>query len=103
MHTMLLLTIILFRVLLSSIRNLGACPCPRCEIKKEYIGQLGTVPDDQRRTNHMRANTMSLRNRIALSRDAIYKRGKGVKSAIVEDFLSPLSYVPTSVCDLLTV
>ena len=85
------------RVLLASIRNLGACPCPRCEVKKVQIEQLGTIPDNQRRSNHMRSNTTSLRNRIALCREAIYGRGKNIKSSIVEDFLSPLSYVPTSV------
>ena len=90
------------RALLANIRNLGSCPCPRCEVKKTQIEQIGTVPDDQRRSNHMRNNTTSLRNRIKLCREAIYQRGKGVKSAIVEDFLSPLSFVPTSVRGILS-
>ena len=85
------------RALLASIRNLGACPCPRCEVRKDQIPQVGTIPDDVRRTNHRRANGPSLKMRISVSRAAIYERGKGIKSTAVEDLLSPLSYVPTLV------
>lgn len=36
--------------------------------------------------------------RIRIARTAIYEKGKGVKSAAVEDLLGPQSYVPTTVC-----
>lgn len=85
------------RALLATIRNMGACPCPRCEIKKEHIPHLGTVADGFRRDNHKRTNGVSRKWRIDSSRSAIHEHGKGVKSKAVEDLLSPLSYVPTSV------
>ncbi|KAK7689700.1 hypothetical protein QCA50_007495 [Cerrena zonata] len=84
------------KVLLASIRNLGTCPCPRCEVKKAQILQVGTIPDTTLRTNHKRINCHPLRHKVKLARAAIYERGKGVKSTAVEDILSPLSYVPTS-------
>jgi hypothetical protein len=88
----------LFRVLLATIRNLGACPCPRCLIPKERIPELGTVNDQKRRDTAHRTVTGELEFDILLARDQIYKKGKGVKSAAVERILAPKSLVPTHVC-----
>ena len=84
-------------MLLATIRNLGACPCPRCELPKAQVPQFGTIPDANRRVRLKRTNGIGLRWRIKAARDAIYRYGKSVKSKAVEDLLSPLSYVPTSV------
>ena len=86
-----------FRVLLATIRNLGACPCPRCELPKAQIAQVGTIPDDNRRERLRRANGRLFRWNVDNARDAIYRLGKTVKSKVVEDILFPQSYVPTSV------
>ena len=86
------------RVLLATIRNLGACPCPRCGLPKEQIPQVGTIPDDNRRSRLKRAHGTHFTWGIRTARDGIYRFGKTVKSKFVEDILSPLSYVPTSVC-----
>ena len=85
------------RVLLATIRNLGGCPCPRCELTKDQISQVGTIPDDNRRTRLKRTNGTRLSWNIRVARDAIYQYGKTIKSKVVEDILFPLSYVPTSV------
>ena len=85
---------------MATIRNLGACPCPRCELPKAQIPQVGTIPDDARRTRLKRTNGTSLSRNIYNARDAIYRFGKSIKSKVVEDILSPLSYVPTSVSHL---
>ncbi|KAK7020396.1 hypothetical protein R3P38DRAFT_3549619 [Favolaschia claudopus] len=83
------------KVLLTGIRNLGACPCPRCKISKDKISGLGTKNDDKARTRDERKDDTSYRAKIASARRHIYELGKGIKSAVVERILSPQSLVPT--------
>ncbi|KAK7022667.1 hypothetical protein R3P38DRAFT_3196064 [Favolaschia claudopus] len=83
------------KVLLTGIRNLGACPCPRCKIPKDKISGLGTKNDDKARTRDERKDDTSYRAKIASARRHIYELGKGIKSAVVERILSPQSLVPT--------
>ena len=89
--------ILILRVLLATIRNLGACPCPRCLVPKEKIPELGTVFDDRRRVKTERVSDARWEFNIIVARDIIYKKGKGVKSAAVERILAPESSVPTMV------
>ena len=86
-----------FRVLLATIRNLGACPCPHCLVPKEKIPELGTIFDDHRRVKTERVSDELWEFNIIAARDSIYKKGKGVKSAAVERILAPESLVPTMV------
>ncbi|KDR69150.1 hypothetical protein GALMADRAFT_230924 [Galerina marginata CBS 339.88] len=83
------------KVLLAAIRNLGACPCPRCLIPKERIPELGTVNDQKRRETLERLVNGEVEFDVLLARDQIYRKGKGVKSAGVERILAPKSLVPT--------
>jgi hypothetical protein len=87
----------MFRVLLATIRYLGQCPCPRCEIKKPDISSLGTNIDRQRR-DHERVDTQSRKNRINAARRAIFRQGTSVASTRVEDILKERSEVPVEVC-----
>ena len=86
------------RVLLATIRNFGAFPCPRCLIPKEKIPEVGTKADDKRRDNNRRVANDHLFSDIKMVRTWIYKEGYGVKSAAVERVLSTASLVPTVVC-----
>ncbi|KAK7064901.1 hypothetical protein R3P38DRAFT_3302318 [Favolaschia claudopus] len=83
------------KVLLTGIRNLGSCPCPRCKISKDKISGLGTKNDTKARTRDERKDDTSYRTKIASARRHIYELGKGIKSAVVERILSPQSLVPT--------
>ncbi|KAF5368267.1 hypothetical protein D9615_010369 [Tricholomella constricta] len=83
------------KVLLSTIRNFGRCPCSRCTIPKEKIPELGTHVDSRRRETHARKDTSPRRFNIRLAREFIYEHGYGVKSAAVERTLGADSSVPT--------
>ncbi|KAI0069257.1 hypothetical protein BV25DRAFT_1867060 [Artomyces pyxidatus] len=83
------------KVLLATIRNLGACPCPRCTIPKADIPELGMLRDESRRVKHARTDDETFQRKAALASDAVYRLGKGVKSVPVERLVSPESYVPT--------
>jgi hypothetical protein len=90
----------LTRVLLATIRNLGRCPCPRCEIQKVHVGGLGTNVDRQRR-DHERTDTPSRIARIDAARKAIFEKGAGVSSTRVENILKERSEVPTHVSEII--
>ncbi|KAF7431003.1 hypothetical protein PC9H_006718 [Pleurotus ostreatus] len=83
------------KVLLATIRNLGACPCPRCLTPKECIAELGTQLDRRRRLN-TRVNDINRRSRISRVRDWIYTEGRILKNKFIELTLGPKSEVPTS-------
>ena len=86
----------LTRVLITTVRNLGGCPCPRCLIPKDRIQNMGRPRDRlQRKTlerNDERRGTM-----VSAARSLIYEKDFGVGSAAVERILKPQSWVPTSV------
>ncbi|KAI0037921.1 hypothetical protein FA95DRAFT_1585536 [Auriscalpium vulgare] len=84
------------KVLLAAIRNLGTCPCPRCKMGKADIPNLGMLRDDAYRVKHPRTDDEGLRQKITAASDAVYRLGKGVKSAPVERLLAEESYVPTT-------
>ncbi|KAF8148266.1 hypothetical protein B0H34DRAFT_758798 [Crassisporium funariophilum] len=82
------------KVLLTTIRNLGRCPCPRCLIQKTRIGDLGKVVDGQRRS-HVRLDSDKRRRDVELTRRWIFEKGLGINSKSVNDVLQEESYVPT--------
>jgi len=88
------------RVLLATIRNLGAYPCPQCLVPKTKIPDLGTKLDDRNRVKTHRQDDAQHQWSIKRACELIYEKGKGVKSAVVERLLGAKSLVPTKVCGL---
>lgn len=88
---------ILDRVLLSSIRNLGACPCPRCLIPKTRIHNLGKIQDRKERVTKKRVDDNERRHKVTTARKFIYDQHHTVDSAAVDAVLKPQSLVPTTV------
>ncbi|KAG8729295.1 hypothetical protein FRC10_004102 [Ceratobasidium sp. 414] len=82
------------KVLLATIRNGGACFCPRCLVQKTSASQMGT-PTDMRTRNKRRIDSKRHRKQVEHARQLIYDQGKGVQSKAVEDLLKAESYVPT--------
>ncbi|KAI0071488.1 hypothetical protein K474DRAFT_1606873 [Panus rudis PR-1116 ss-1] len=80
------------KVLLASIRNLGACPCPRCTIRKDKIPEVGMKRDDARRVTEQRIHGHTYNWDMNRAREHIYHNGRGVKSTVVENLLSKFSY-----------
>jgi hypothetical protein len=86
------------RVLLATIHNLGACPCPHCLVPKMCIPELGMKRDNKQCTDTEQVDTPDCQSKIALVRKWIYEEGLGVKAAAVERVLATQSPVPTFVC-----
>lgn len=87
----------LCRVLLSSIRNMGSCPCPRCLVPKTSTDQLGTKSDQHQRVTLARKDNPQYRVKISSARDIIYKQNRTVDSNFVDNLLKPESLVPIEV------
>jgi hypothetical protein len=85
------------RVLLATIRNIGAMPCPRCETPKQFMDLVGTTSDWFRR-QRIRVDDALRRSMVISARKYIFTHGVSVASKTVEDMLKPKSWVPTRVC-----
>lgn len=93
-----IITHLLSRVLLASIRNKGGCPCPRCLIPLERLQNLGEPQDRHQRITLQRVNDARYLGKISDARKWIYgTKNKTIKSKYVEDLLKEDSWVPTSV------
>lgn len=89
------------RVIIAGIRNLGACPCPRCLVKLDSVHLLGTTHDRSVRISLAR-DEKARRELVATARNLIYHDQYAVNSARVEALLAPQSLVPTKVSCMLS-
>ena len=85
------------RVLLSTVRNMGNCPCPRCLIPKDRTDLLGTKRDQKQRTTLARVDDLSYKAKISSAREIIYQNKHPVDSVLVQRILKSQSLVPTEV------
>lgn len=79
------------RVLLASIRNKGACPCPCCLIPLSHVHNIGMVRDMMQRVTLARALDDRPQNVIYTARKLIYEKGYSVESTLVNDLLKDKS------------
>ena len=86
------------RILIATIRDMGACPCPRCLVNEDNLHLIGTSQDTSDRVTLVRKDDHAFCAKVALAHEAIYKRGYVVNSVIVDEILKPESLVPTTAC-----
>ena len=84
-------------MLLTAIRSMGQCCCPRCFVKLSEVSDLGTEADMQRRTK-IRNDTQSRWNLITRARNWIFKQGNLFNGTKVKSILKKHSWVPVHVC-----
>ncbi|KAI0366150.1 hypothetical protein BV20DRAFT_1038521 [Pilatotrama ljubarskyi] len=82
------------KVLLTAIKNLGKCPCPRCLVTKAQIPASGTKPDIALRKNHERLDSDALQYDIRRARDWMFTKGYSPTSAYVQRLLDSRSLTP---------
>ncbi|KZP02363.1 hypothetical protein FIBSPDRAFT_905925, partial [Athelia psychrophila] len=83
------------KVIISSIRDKGRCPCPQCLILFTDIDCLGTPEDMQRRTELARLDDEEKQRRVKTARDYILKKNLAISSKYVEQQLQDISLTPT--------
>lgn len=82
---------------MATIRDKGACPCPRCLVRTDEIAELGTPADRARRENTARKDDSERQAKVKRALSLIYEGGYVVNSERVDDELKSESLVPTAV------
>lgn len=86
-----------FRILISCIKFLGKCMCPRCTSLKSKIVQAGSKTDMNNRLKLARVDGTSRRFDIEVVRKMLFVKGINIASNNIDRILGPISAVPTRV------
>ncbi|KAI0308839.1 hypothetical protein OF83DRAFT_1072926 [Amylostereum chailletii] len=82
------------KVILASIKHLGACPCPRCIVPKDQIKDLGKTVDINRHERNTRVSTDIERRVVEKARKMIFEKGVPVNSARIDVVLGGKGLLP---------
>ncbi|KAL5480587.1 hypothetical protein ACEPAI_1858 [Sanghuangporus weigelae] len=82
------------RMLVASLKTMGAFPCASCEIPNKFIHMLGTRADEQRKA-HKCIDNEAKQDKVENARRWIFESGYRLDSARVKDCLGPYSLIPT--------
>ena len=88
----------IFRIMISSIHNLGCCPCPHCLITLDCVPNMGKHRDILQRRTLARIDNVRRRNLVKAAHEKIYEKNYVVDSKAVGRLLQEESLVPTAVC-----
>ncbi|KAG2745346.1 hypothetical protein P692DRAFT_201841314 [Suillus brevipes Sb2] len=80
------------KALISTIKDMGLCPCPRCVMPKSLFGFLGLARDMSSRVTNLRTYA---KEKVVKARDFIYRWGNTVAGTKVDNTLGEGSWVPT--------
>ena len=94
------ISIIFFRMLMTCLRYLALCPCPRCLLLKSRISLISSKTDHQQRFKLMRVDSHARRVKIELARRLLFEQGVNITSKRIDTLLQSQSLVPTRVSDL---
>ncbi|KAG2064475.1 hypothetical protein BDR04DRAFT_1130754 [Suillus decipiens] len=83
------------KVILSGIKSLGQCPCPRCLTKKTEIPLMGTKHDMKHRIRHMRKDDGKHHREVEDAHRLIFQLGVPVDGSCIKNILNDESLVLT--------
>ncbi|RDX49140.1 hypothetical protein OH76DRAFT_1351220 [Lentinus brumalis] len=82
------------KILLTCLKFISQCPCPRCKVPRARLIEMGTRADDYRR-NKTRVDDNDVNWRITLARKWIFEDGMPLTSVYIDRILGSLSLTPT--------
>jgi len=83
------------RVILTGIKNLGQCLCPRCLTRKDEVPLMGTKVDMKRRLRRMQKDDRIHCREVDDAQALIFQLGVSVDGTHVQNILNSESLVPT--------
>ena len=86
-----------FRTLISCIKFLAKCMCPRCLSAKSKISEVGSKRDMRNRVKLGRIDSDARRFDIEIVRRMLFEKGINITSVKIDRVLGPTSTVPTRV------
>jgi len=87
-------------MLMTCLRYLAACPCPRCLLLKSKIPRIGSNTDQIQRLKLARVDSNARRGKIEIARRFMFEQGINVTSKRLDALLQDQSLVPTRVSSL---
>jgi hypothetical protein len=87
-------------MLMTCLRYLAMCPCPRCLLLKSRIPRIGSNADEINRVKLARLDSNARRRKIETARRLIFDQGVNVSSKRIDNLLQSQSLVPTRVSGL---
>ena len=87
-------------MLMTCLRYLAACPCPRCLLLKSKIPRIGSNTDQIQRLKLACVDSNARRGKIEIARRFMFEQGINVTSKRLDALLQDQSLVPTRVSSL---
>lgn len=84
------------RILISTVRNGGSCPCPRCSVPMAEFDQTATS-GDRRKREELRRDPKVQEALVQEAQKLIYEDQKAISNKEVEKLLKPNSWTPVTV------
>jgi hypothetical protein len=84
-------------MLMSCLRYLALCPCPRCLLLKSKISLIGLKTDIKMRLILVRKDSEDRREKVEQARTLMFDKGIAITSVMIERILQPQSLTPTRV------
>ncbi|KAI0349313.1 hypothetical protein OH77DRAFT_1507530 [Trametes cingulata] len=82
------------KILLTTLKPLARCPCPRCLVTQDELSAAGTPEDDERRRANKRIDDAKLQRDIKKARALVFKHGYSLSSKRVKALLDSKSLNP---------
>jgi hypothetical protein len=86
------------RVLMSGLKYLSHCPCPRCLVLKTNFPLLGSRRDMNDRVKLRRVDNTARQQAVEHARRLLFEKGVSIGNKQISDILGAQSLVPTRVC-----
>jgi hypothetical protein len=90
------------RILMTCLKYLAQCPCPRCLILKSNIPRLGMEVDKKARQKLTRVDSKEIQNKVNHARRLMFEDGINISSVFIDRLLRPHSLVPTRVSSFMS-
>ena len=86
------------RMLMTCLKYLSTCPCPRCLLLKSKIPGIGSKSDTRDRLKLVRVDSESRHHRVESARRLLFEKGVNITSTQIKNILDEESLTPTRVC-----
>ena len=87
-----------YRMLMTCLKYLSSCPCPRCLLLRTKISRIGSKSDMRDRLKLVRVDSDTRRNTVDLARKLLFEKGVNITSTRIKDILEKGSLTLTRVC-----
>jgi hypothetical protein len=86
-----------YRMLMTCLKYLSTCPCPRCLLLRSKIHRIGSKSDTRDRLRLIRVDSESRRDAVDSARRLLFEKGVNITSTRIKNILDEESLTATRV------